>query len=80
MGGADFVLSSDVPIGAGLSSSAAIECATLTALCDLYDLDIEAQELARKAGLTSLLRAGAPNDHPFFIDALSAVVKRALAQ
>lgn len=45
----------------------------------LYDLDIEAQELARRAGLTSLLRAPAPNDHPLFIDALSAVVKRALA-
>src|SRR5689334_4377136 len=40
VGGADLVLTSDVPVGAGLSSSAALECATLTALADLYDLEI----------------------------------------
>ena len=38
--GADFALASDVPFGAGLSSSAALECAILAALCDLGNLDI----------------------------------------
>src|SRR5687767_7012306 len=33
--GADLVLSSDVPIGAGLSSSAALECGTLAVIADL---------------------------------------------
>jgi len=41
VGGADLVISSDVPIGAGLSSSAALECVTLAALADLFDLDVE---------------------------------------
>src|SRR5205814_3425686 len=33
--GARLAVSSDVPVGSGLSSSAALECAALTALCDL---------------------------------------------
>jgi galactokinase len=37
---ADLSLSSDVPVGAGLSSSAALELAVLTALCDLGRLDL----------------------------------------
>ncbi|HZE00114.1 MAG TPA: galactokinase, partial [Micromonosporaceae bacterium] len=37
---ANLSLTSDVPVGAGLSSSAAIECAVLTALCDLGALDL----------------------------------------
>jgi galactokinase len=36
VGGLDLVLGSDVPIGSGLSSSAAVECATLLAARDLY--------------------------------------------
>src|SRR6266545_3984092 len=36
VGGLDLVLTSDVPIGSGLSSSAAVECATLLAARDLY--------------------------------------------
>jgi galactokinase len=38
--GADLALDSDVPLGAGLSSSASLECAVLTALADLGALDI----------------------------------------
>jgi len=38
--GADLRISSDIPVGAGLSSSHALECAVLTALCDLGNLDL----------------------------------------
>jgi galactokinase len=47
--GADFTVSSDVPVGAGLSSSAALECAVLTALCDLGGLDLPVEERPRLA-------------------------------
>ncbi|HZN16744.1 MAG TPA: galactokinase [Micromonosporaceae bacterium] len=38
--GARLAIASDVPAGAGLSSSAALECAVLTALADLGGLDL----------------------------------------
>jgi galactokinase len=47
--GADVAITSDVPIGAGLSSSAALESAFVLALNDLYDFDLERPELARIA-------------------------------
>jgi galactokinase len=47
--GADLVLTSDVPLGAGLSSSAALECAVLIALVDLNGLDIPLIERAHLA-------------------------------
>jgi len=47
--GADLHLSSTVPTGAGLSSSAALEVVTALALNDLYDLGLTRPELARLA-------------------------------
>jgi galactokinase len=44
--GADIHLVSTVPTGAGLSSSAALEVVTATALNDLYELGLTASELA----------------------------------
>lgn len=44
----------------------------------LYDLDVEAPELAARAGLARLERAPAMNARPGFIDALEAVVRRIL--
>ncbi|MFH8517609.1 galactokinase [Streptomyces gelaticus] len=44
--GADIQLTSTVPTGAGLSSSAALEVVTAFALNDLFELGLSAQELA----------------------------------
>ena len=60
VGGADLVLTSDVPEGAGLSSSAALECAVLTALADLNDLDIAGLERAKLARRAENAFVGAP--------------------
>ena len=60
VGGADLVLTSDVPEGAGLSSSAALECAVLTALADLNDLDIVGIERAKLARRSENAFVGAP--------------------
>ena len=43
--GLDLLLDSDVPLGAGLSSSHAIECAVISALNDLTDAKLTAQEM-----------------------------------
>jgi galactokinase len=58
--GADLVLTSDVPEGAGLSSSAALECAVLTALVDLNDLDIAGLDRAKLARHSENVFVGAP--------------------
>jgi len=47
VGGASLVIDSDLPQGAGLSSSAAIECATAVALVALYQVSVSRPELAR---------------------------------
>ncbi|MCU1488969.1 MAG: galactokinase [Acidimicrobiaceae bacterium] len=49
VGGADLVCDSQVPIGAGLSSSAALECAVALALTGLAGVKTDAMELARIA-------------------------------
>jgi galactokinase len=47
VGGADLALESDVPMGAGLSSSAALEMAVARALCDVSGLVWSPLEMAR---------------------------------
>ena len=52
IGGFNLVMDGDIPIGAGLSSSAAVECATVFALNELFCLGIgkmEMVEIAQKA-------------------------------
>jgi len=49
VGGASLLIDSDLPQGAGLSSSAALECATALALCELYGAGPDRAELARLA-------------------------------
>jgi galactokinase len=49
IGGLDIVLDGQVPSGAGLSSSAAMECAVGLAAAELYEIDIPGAELARIA-------------------------------
>jgi len=58
--GVDILIKSDVPEGKGVSSSAAIEVATMQALNVAYDLQIPAQELALYCQKTENLVAGAP--------------------
>ena len=58
--GAVVVIKSDIPMGAGIASSAAIEVATLTALNQLYDLKLEAMEIARLAQIVENRIVGAP--------------------
>ena len=49
VGGARVAFDADLPQGAGLSSSAALECAAALALTGLYGIDVPAPELARIA-------------------------------
>ncbi len=45
--GADVIFGGDVPIGSGLSSSAALEVATATAFLSLAEYDVPGEEIAR---------------------------------
>ncbi|GGP37403.1 galactokinase [Streptomyces melanogenes] len=58
--GADIHLSSSVPTGAGLSSSAALEVVTALALNDLYELGVTRPELARLAQRAENAFVGVP--------------------
>ena len=45
IGGFNLMVDADLPIGAGLSSSAAIECATVFALNEMFDLHLSRHEM-----------------------------------
>ncbi|QES51665.1 galactokinase [Streptomyces venezuelae] len=59
-GGADLHVDSTVPTGAGLSSSAALECAVAVAFDELYGLGLTRPELARTAQRAENAFAGVP--------------------
>lgn len=46
VGGFNLLVDGDIPLGAGLSSSAALECATVFALNELFGLEIEKSSMA----------------------------------
>ena len=58
--GLDLLLDSDVPMGAGLSSSAALECACLLAMAELWGLQRPLLTLARLAQRAEAEFAGVP--------------------
>lgn len=79
--GFDLLLDSDVPNGAGLSSSAAVECVTALAVADLLGAQLTRRELALCAHRAEVEMAGVPcgtmdqmisvcgePDHALFID------------
>ena len=79
--GFDIYLQSDVPVGAGLSSSAAIECAVAVALNELWGAGLDRRTLARVGQLAENAIVGAPTgimdqsasllgelDHGVFLD------------
>jgi galactokinase len=61
VGGASLVIDSDLPQGAGLSSSAALECATALALAGLYQVSVPRPELARLARRAENEMVGVPS-------------------
>jgi galactokinase len=58
--GADLAFASSVPVGGGLSSSAALECSTALALADLADAQLSPADLARLAQYAENNYAGVP--------------------
>jgi galactokinase len=82
--GVNLMIDSTVPIGAGLSSSAAIECAVALALNDVWRLGFDRPALARVGQLAENRAVGAPtgimdqsasllgrHDHAVFLDCRS---------
>lgn len=79
--GVDLFIDSDVPVGAGLSSSAAIESAVALALNDVWHLGLDRRTLARVGQRAENVAVGAPTgimdqsasllghvDHAVFLD------------
>lgn len=79
--GVDLFIDSDVPVGAGLSSSAAIESAVALALNDVWRLGLDRRTLARVGQRAENVAVGAPTgimdqsasllgraDHAVFLD------------
>jgi galactokinase len=82
--GFDCYIESDVPVGAGLSSSAAIECSVALALNDLWHAGLDGRQLARVGQMGENEIVGAPTgimdqsasllgetDHAVFLDCRS---------
>jgi galactokinase len=59
-GGADVAIDADLPAGAGLSSSAALECSVALALTELYQVPVPGRELAALARRAENDFAGMP--------------------
>ncbi|WP_052397200.1 galactokinase [Streptomyces sp. NRRL F-5123] len=60
VGGADIHYASTVPVGGGLSSSAALQVVTALALADLHGVDLPRQELALLCQRSENVYVGAP--------------------
>ncbi|ADB30404.1 galactokinase [Kribbella flavida DSM 17836] len=60
IGGANLLVDSDLPSGAGLSSSAALLCATAVALLGLQEVEVDPAEVARLAQRAENSYVGAP--------------------
>jgi len=58
--GLDILVDGQVPLGAGLSSSAALECAVATAVNELFNLGLSLPELARAAQRAENVYVGMP--------------------
>jgi L-arabinokinase len=58
--GADFLITSDVPLGKGVSSSAALEVATMKALAEAFQISFHGTELPRLAQQVENKIVGAP--------------------
>jgi galactokinase len=73
-GGADVAIDADLPAGAGLSSSAALECAVALALTGLYEVPVARRELAALARRAENVFAGVPTG---IMDQIAALLGRA---
>ncbi|MEZ3158986.1 galactokinase [Microbacterium sp. BWT-B31] len=72
--GVDLAIASDVPVGAGLSSSAAIEGAVASALDELWDLGLDRVALAQAGRRAENEAVGTPTG---IMDQLAAMLGRA---
>jgi galactokinase len=86
---ARLAIASDVPLGSGLSSSHALECAVLTALADLGHLEIAIEERPKLVQRSENVYVGAPTgimdqsaslrctaEHALFLDCRSYAVEQ----
>jgi len=72
--GASIDIDSDLPVGAGVSSSAALECSVALALCSLSGVSVEREKLALIAKRAENEFVGAPTG---IIDQSAALLSRA---